>query len=421
MPKEKLTQKFIEREPFTEVGQIDYFDTVTPGFGLRIGKQSKSFFAQRKVNGKDERKTIGRYPVFSLEDARLLAVDYLQEMKRGSSPAERERRERATNAAANVTLQDMLDEMLRVRSKLGKVTVDWYTRMLTLYASDWLTKPMVGITQKMVLDRHATVTAEAGPGAADGLFRVVRTVWNFGKLTDDYKDIIGANPVDALKAHRRWHNLLPRDGHVPNHQMAVWYGAVMAEPNPTMRDFLLLLMFTGMRRDNALKLKWESIDFEGRCLSVRKTKRGIHLLIPLNSFLYGLFKNRYDNLRENEYVFPGKGDGGHLVEPRKAIQRIETATGIKFTPHDLRRTLSSVGAEVGLSFVVIKKLVSHATGVRTEITEDYIITTLERMRLPSQILCDRLMTLCGIPALPATEATEATAQPEQPATEEEKA
>src|SRR6266536_2466213 len=118
MSKQKFTQRMLEKLPLTDAGQVDYFDTVTPGFGLRIGKTAKTFFAQKKVNGKDARKSIGRLEHFSVEDARGLALDYLQEMRKGVNPTERERQERAEIEAEklkDVTFSEVFKDMLETR------------------------------------------------------------------------------------------------------------------------------------------------------------------------------------------------------------------------------------------------------------------------------------------------------------------
>jgi integrase len=43
-------------------------------------------------------------------------------------------------------------------------------------------------------------------------------------------------------------------------------------------------------------------------------------------------------IKTNDYVFPGAGVGGHIVEPRKQMNRVIEETKIPFTCHDLRRT-----------------------------------------------------------------------------------
>jgi len=51
MPKYKLTKNVVEKLPYAEKGQDYYTDTELKGFGVRVGKQSKTYFAEKRVGG----------------------------------------------------------------------------------------------------------------------------------------------------------------------------------------------------------------------------------------------------------------------------------------------------------------------------------------------------------------------------------
>ena len=70
MPKLKLTKTVVEALPLTERLQAVYFDTALTGFGVYVGKKSKSYFAQRQIGRKTCRVTIGGHGVFTTEQAR---------------------------------------------------------------------------------------------------------------------------------------------------------------------------------------------------------------------------------------------------------------------------------------------------------------------------------------------------------------
>jgi len=46
----KFSKAEIDKLQFTIEGQVDYFDTETPGLGLRVGKKSKTFFVNHNIN-----------------------------------------------------------------------------------------------------------------------------------------------------------------------------------------------------------------------------------------------------------------------------------------------------------------------------------------------------------------------------------
>ena len=50
MPNLRLTRRAIDEIPYSQEGQVLYRDTMLPGFGMRVGAQSKVFFAEGQVN-----------------------------------------------------------------------------------------------------------------------------------------------------------------------------------------------------------------------------------------------------------------------------------------------------------------------------------------------------------------------------------
>jgi len=98
MPKLKLTKVNIDRLPFTIGRQIEYWDTELSGFGLCVGKVSKSFIvkADAKVLSpiagnkkfKSVKEVIGRYGVWTPEQARAEAAERIKKIKAGMPTTE---------------------------------------------------------------------------------------------------------------------------------------------------------------------------------------------------------------------------------------------------------------------------------------------------------------------------------------------
>lgn len=84
MARKKLTGKFVETVK-TDKKRQEFCDTSLEGFGLRVTKKgTKTFFVRFRYRGKQERETIGRYPFYSLADAKDKAREILAEVERGS-------------------------------------------------------------------------------------------------------------------------------------------------------------------------------------------------------------------------------------------------------------------------------------------------------------------------------------------------
>src|SRR6266436_2059217 len=85
-----LHPRNIANLPRPERGQIDYFDSNQPGFGIRVAAGGvRSWFVMYRLSGRKERKrryTYGRFPEMSLATARLEARMILAEVRLGKDP-----------------------------------------------------------------------------------------------------------------------------------------------------------------------------------------------------------------------------------------------------------------------------------------------------------------------------------------------
>ena len=78
-------------------------------------------------------------------------------------------------------------------------------------------------------------------------------------------------------------------------------------PDRQAADIMKLALYTGMRRTEMLRLKWEHIDFDRGFIRLVDPKGGKDQVIPLNNPSRQLFA---DHPKSNSpYVFPGKHGG----------------------------------------------------------------------------------------------------------------
>ena len=74
---------------------------------------------------------------------------------------------------------------------------------------------------------------------------------------------------------------------------------------------------------------------------------------------------------DGDYVFSADFKSDHIEEPRFALRKIEKATGIKATVHDLRRTFVTVAESCDIPVYALKGLVNHSMG--TDVTAGYVV------------------------------------------------
>ncbi len=81
----KLNKSAVDAIKNPAAGQDLYYDIALTGFGLRVTPSVKTFFAESRVAGKTVRTKIGRYGVFTVDQARTDAKQLLAKMARGEN------------------------------------------------------------------------------------------------------------------------------------------------------------------------------------------------------------------------------------------------------------------------------------------------------------------------------------------------
>lgn len=382
MPSIRLTKRTIEAIAHPASGQVFYRDTELAGFGLRVGTTSKVFFAEGQVRRRTVRVTIGRSDLIAPEAARKRALKLLSEMAYGCNP-NAERKHKQSSAQ---TVREAFDGFFARRS-LAQSSRPNYDRTIDIYLKEWAQKPIGSIGRRMVLDRHRDIGRDHGPVTANNVMRHFRSVYNFTSATCGE---LPPNPVMILTQARAWNVERRRRSVIPMHGLPKWWRAVHAEED-YVRDFLLVALFTGMRRSEIARLRWEHIDLEGRTLLVPRTKNGDPLELPLSEFLFNLFLSRRDTDPEAEWVFPGPGSTGHLVETKKFYARVAKECGITFTLHDLRRTFVTIAESLDIPHYALKRLLNHRTD--GDVTGGYIVMNVERLRSPVERVAAQILEM----------------------------
>ena len=412
----KLTQSAVKALPLIQPDdkkrQRLYFDTELKGLGICVGAKAKSFFVQRDINGKSVRTTIGRYGVYTVEQARDEARELLLKMSKGFNPNKEDRADRSLT----VTLRDGLELHLmsmKAKGRSARTTED-YTYRMTRYLPDWLDRPLATITRTEARERHhqiatdiaagkyATVTPkngraytkernkDSGRYQANSVFRVFRAIHN--RVAREHEGL-PENPCIAVD----WYREDERDAAIAEKDLSRWYADVRGMDNPVRRDYLLLVLFTALRRASAASIKWVDVKWDDRALYIGNPKggkdRAFHL--PLSDFLIDLLKKRQGceltqtMFPKSPYVFPAESKSGHISEPKVKLS-------VPFTVHGLRHTFITQAYQLGIPEPVIQVLVNHSVSARSsrKITRTYYTPDQEYLRRPMQQITDRLRALC---------------------------
>lgn len=331
----------------------------------------KSFVVFRWIKTKPERITLGRYPNLSIEQARNKAAEVNSMFALGQNPNDRRRAERA-----EVTLRSLFEEYLERYAKLHKRSWQTDEGNFNRYLSgSWGKRQISSITKIDIQNLHNQIGRQKGIYTANRLLALLSTMYNkaieFG-LWDK------VNPVLGIKKFREQ----SRDRFLQADELPRFFQALANETNDTLRDYIILSLLTGARRANVLSMEWPHIDFNRCEWNISQTKNGTPQTIPLGAEAIDLLLKRQKEASVN-YVFPGNGATGHLVEPKKGWARILERAGItNLRIHDLRRTLGSWQARSGSSLAIIGKSLNHkspqATAIYARLDIDPVRASVEK-------------------------------------------
>lgn len=225
------------------------------GFGVRVTSGgTKAFFVKKLIKRKLCRITLGRYPELTVEMARKEGQKLLGQIATGIDPVAEKRAERMRE----ITLNAVFNDYIQVRKSLKHNTLYNYKKVIASGFSGWGDKSFLAITKDKVAKHHERLGKEHGEAYANLAMRLLRALFNFaaGQYEDSQgKSLITENPVKRLSQTRAWYRIERRQTFIKAHELASWYVGVQHLQNTVLRDYLLLILLTGLRRQEAATLQ----------------------------------------------------------------------------------------------------------------------------------------------------------------------
>jgi integrase len=391
----KITKTFTDKAlPLPNKDQTFYRDSILKGFALRITSAGvKSFVVEKIIGNKVRRITIGKYSgALTVEQARKKAQILLGQIADGINPIE----EKQITEMNETTLEQVMQDYLKSRKTLKPKTLYDYNRIMTVAFADWKKLPILQITKDKVEKLHTKLGENSGEAYANLAMRILRALFNFaaGKYEDAQgRSLIVDNPVRRLSQTRAWYRVERRQTFIQAHELKSWYEGIQKLANQGLRDYFMLILLTGLRRQEAASLRWDQVDFKAKSLRITDTKNNEPHTLPLSTYLRTLLQARREQMT-NEFVFPAPSASGHIIESRKQIAKVVASSGVTFTVHDLRRTFITIAESLDIPAYALKRLLNHK--MHNDVTAGYIVTDVERLRSPMQKITDYILKRMGI-------------------------
>ncbi|WP_133366497.1 tyrosine-type recombinase/integrase [Qipengyuania sediminis] len=382
----KLTKRQIEA---LEPQPKDYFvwDSELSGFGIRVFPTGrKQFVVQYRYGRISRRMSLGRFGAITPDQARGLALEALVKLRKDIDPIA-EKRERRDALLVRELAQRFDEEHIEVHLKAS--TAKEYRRNL-----DRFILPAIGhlriidVTRADIAKYHHDWRHR--PYQANRNLEIISKMFNLAELWGLRPD--GTNPRKHIKKYPE----KKRERYFSASELQS-LGRVLRDMDeegielPSAIAAVRLLLFTGCRLGEIMKLRWDYVDLPAQLLRLPDSKTGakaVHLGQPA----IAVFK-AVKRLPDNPFVITGRKDGAHLTDLQPFWQRARGRAGLKNARiHDLRHTFASVAVTHGQSLPMIGKLLGH-TQVQTTARYAHLANdpVIEAANDVSSLIAERLL------------------------------
>lgn len=336
-------------------GQTELWDNRIRGFGVRVSHGgTKSFILVYRFNGRPRRMTLGRYPTLSLAEARGLANAALHTVALGSDPgAEKVRAKRTPTVEHFAAFVDyFIDTYARPKNR----SADETSRLLKReFVSVWHNRPIVEISKHDVTAVLDAIMRSGKQTTANRSLAAIRKLFNWAVE----RGLLNQSPCAGIRAPA---NSVKRDRVLTDPELAAVWNAASAMGYP-YGSLVHLLILTGQRREEVAGMQWREIDFGHALWSIAagRNKSARAHSVPLSPQSMSIL-NAIQNLND-EHVFPARGRETSVSGFGKWKAELDDLSQVaEWRIHDLRRTVATGMARVGVAPHVVERILNHTSG-----------------------------------------------------------
>ena len=333
-----------------------------PGFGVKVTpKGRKVFLVMYRLAGAGSRLrkyTIGPYGRVTLPMAKAQAQKIFAARLDGRDPADEKRQSRRR------LVIDRVDDLVETFIREHIAMIGTSRRITSLLQRDvipyWGAKSIHEIKKRDVSDLISLI-AQRNAHASHRLLKTLKTFfrWCVGRAVIDF------SPAEGISSPYRE---VSRDRILTDQELAavILSSRRMPPPYGLIVEFLAL---TGQRREEVAQLKWDELDEKTRTWTIPGTRTKnkkvhiVHLSTPAWKVI--------EACSGEPYVF-GTARGKRFQRfgrEKHAIDKLCRITGWRL--HDLRRTIVSGMARLGIPPHVADKILNHQAGTISGVAAVY--------------------------------------------------
>jgi integrase len=322
---------------------------------------ARSWAIRFRIKGEPAKHTLGTWPVVSLAEARRQASAAMAEIARGVDPRIEKQQARADAAArGRDTIDSLAAQFIERYAKRHTRPNSWRQ---TIHVFEDIVLPVWSGRNVHDIERRDIKELVEGLAASRPVM-ANRTTAILGKFFNWLceNDILKASPCAGVKLPSRE---TPRERVLSDPEIrALWLAC--DDIGGGAGACVKLLLLTGQRRSEIANLKWSEVDGNLLVLPGERMKGRTAHLAPLSTLAISIIGSLP---HAGEYVF-GASPVTHFNRIKDALdERVKPAT--PWVVHDIRRTVASGMARIGVSVPVVEKILGHKSGTFRGIVGTY--------------------------------------------------
>ena len=277
----------LDNLPSPETGFDVVQDLSEPRLRMYITQRGvKSFFVRKRINGRDKRIIIGKYPETDIEDARAKVAEVLDNATK-KIPTRRKK----------ILFKNFVDLYLEHKVRRSEDSLVKLKRAINMHFKDLFDKNIQDLTAQ---DLQISLDSIAGRAMALRMQELLQSIFNYATDMGYRKD----NPMDKIARI----TVVRRERKLNKSGLQKLVNAIKKEKDVNLRSAFLMLVYGFAPKTKIFKMRWEDLDFNHDMWGdMPLSDRAVLLLQDLP--------------QDGEWVFIGRGRF-HLTDPRTAWKRV---------------------------------------------------------------------------------------------------